>query len=129
MNPTTAAAGTDPFVHLALFYRGQDDYLTGTVPFIREGLDRDEPVAVSVPGPKALSRKSCSRSPHPGVAKATFGTSGVAKVPFATRSGCTTTCGTPPPTQLSTKASLREDGARSARFEWFHEGVVSDKEG
>ncbi|RSN55167.1 anti-sigma regulatory factor [Amycolatopsis sp. WAC 04182] len=48
MNPTTAA---DPFVHPALFYRGQDDYLAGTVPFIRQGLDGGEPVAVSVPGP------------------------------------------------------------------------------
>ncbi|MFE6612092.1 anti-sigma factor RsbA family regulatory protein [Amycolatopsis sp. NPDC057786] len=51
MNPTTAAAGTDPFVHPALFYRGQDDYLAGTLPFIRQGLDDGEPVAVSVPGP------------------------------------------------------------------------------
>lgn len=51
MSPTTETAGTDPFVHPALFYRGQDDYLAGTVPFIRQGLDRGEPVAVSVPGP------------------------------------------------------------------------------
>ncbi|RSN11134.1 anti-sigma regulatory factor [Streptomyces sp. WAC 05977] len=51
MNPSTTAADTDPFVHPALFYRGQDDYLTGTVPFIRQGLDNGEPVAVSVPGP------------------------------------------------------------------------------
>ncbi|RSN25887.1 anti-sigma regulatory factor [Amycolatopsis sp. WAC 04169] len=51
MSPTTEAVGTDPFVHPALFYRGQDDYLAGTVPFIRQGLDRGEPVAVSVPGP------------------------------------------------------------------------------
>ncbi|OLZ58715.1 anti-sigma factor RsbA family regulatory protein [Amycolatopsis keratiniphila] len=45
------AADTDPFVHPALFYRGQGEYLAGTVPFIRQGLGSGEPVAVSVPGP------------------------------------------------------------------------------
>lgn len=39
------------FAHPALLYRGIDDYLAGTVPFITEGLDRGEPVAVAVPGP------------------------------------------------------------------------------
>ncbi|MEU3624960.1 anti-sigma regulatory factor [Amycolatopsis coloradensis] len=46
--PSTTA---DPFVHPALFYEGQEDYLAGTLPFIREGLLAGEPVAVSVPGP------------------------------------------------------------------------------
>ncbi|MGW7244012.1 anti-sigma factor RsbA family regulatory protein [Streptomyces sp. NPDC054804] len=41
----------DPFVHPALFYRGQEEYLHGTVPFIRDGLRAGEPVAVAVPGP------------------------------------------------------------------------------
>jgi anti-sigma regulatory factor (Ser/Thr protein kinase) len=39
----------DPFVHPALFYRGDAEYLAGTVPFILDGLAADEPVAVSVP--------------------------------------------------------------------------------
>jgi anti-sigma regulatory factor (Ser/Thr protein kinase) len=42
---------TEPFVHPALFYRGEDEYLRGTVPFIRDGLKAGEPVAVAVPGP------------------------------------------------------------------------------
>lgn len=41
----------NPFVHPALFYRGAQEYLAGTVPFIREGLADDQPVAVAVPGP------------------------------------------------------------------------------
>jgi anti-sigma regulatory factor (Ser/Thr protein kinase) len=40
------------FVHPALFYRGDEEYLAGLVPFVREGLERDEPVAVAVPGAK-----------------------------------------------------------------------------
>ncbi|GAA2941378.1 sensor histidine kinase [Streptomyces enissocaesilis] len=42
---------TEPFVHPALFYRGETEYLHGTVPFIRDGLKAGEPVAVAVPGP------------------------------------------------------------------------------
>ncbi|MGC2999314.1 anti-sigma factor RsbA family regulatory protein [Streptomyces sp. G35A] len=41
---------TDPFVHPALFYRGDREYLDGTVSFVREGLAAGEPVAVAVPG-------------------------------------------------------------------------------
>jgi anti-sigma regulatory factor (Ser/Thr protein kinase) len=41
----------EPFVHPALFYRGSLQYLAGTVPFIRDGLEAGEPVAVAVPGP------------------------------------------------------------------------------
>ncbi|MEU4834835.1 sensor histidine kinase [Streptosporangium sp. NPDC023615] len=47
MSATTAE--TEPFVHPALFYRGDREYLDGTVPFIREGLKAEEPVAVAVP--------------------------------------------------------------------------------
>src|SRR5689334_17622797 len=43
--PSTA----DGFVHPAYFYRGVEEYLRGTVDFIREGLANGEPVAVSVP--------------------------------------------------------------------------------
>jgi anti-sigma regulatory factor (Ser/Thr protein kinase) len=41
---------TGSFVHPALLYRGMDEYLSGTLPFIRSGLDAGEPVAVAVPG-------------------------------------------------------------------------------
>ncbi|MEV5317272.1 anti-sigma factor RsbA family regulatory protein [Streptomyces sp. NPDC052687] len=43
------AAG-DPFVHPALFYRDDSEYLAGTVPFVLDGLTAGEPVAVAVPG-------------------------------------------------------------------------------
>ncbi|AZP17520.1 sensor histidine kinase [Streptomyces aquilus] len=39
-----------PFVHPALFYRDTEDYLDGTLRFVREGLAAGEPVAVAVPG-------------------------------------------------------------------------------
>ncbi|MBP2325291.1 anti-sigma regulatory factor (Ser/Thr protein kinase) [Kibdelosporangium banguiense] len=40
---------TDRFVHSALFYRGAEEYLAGTVPFVSEGLALGEAVAVIVP--------------------------------------------------------------------------------
>jgi anti-sigma regulatory factor (Ser/Thr protein kinase) len=40
------------FVHPALFYRDEAEYLAGTVPFLRDGLAQGEPVAVAVPGPR-----------------------------------------------------------------------------
>ncbi|SHN27736.1 sensor histidine kinase [Actinacidiphila paucisporea] len=43
------ASAADPFVHPALFYRDQETYLAGTVPFIGAGLSAGEPVAVAVP--------------------------------------------------------------------------------
>lgn len=43
-------ADADPFHHPALFYRDDQEYLDGTVPFVREGLASGEPVAVAVPG-------------------------------------------------------------------------------
>ncbi|MBF6167684.1 sensor histidine kinase [Streptomyces gardneri] len=48
---SAACDPTDPFVHPALFYRDTEEYLAGTIGFIREGLANDEPVAVAVPGP------------------------------------------------------------------------------
>lgn len=47
---STATSG-QPFVHPALFYRGERQYTAGTVPFVLEGLARGEAVAVAVPGP------------------------------------------------------------------------------
>jgi anti-sigma regulatory factor (Ser/Thr protein kinase) len=46
----TVSAAVDPFVHPALFYRDDGEYLGGLVPFIRDGLDHGDPVAVAVPG-------------------------------------------------------------------------------
>lgn len=37
------------FEHEALFYRGDEDFLAGVVPFVRDGLDRDEAVLVAEP--------------------------------------------------------------------------------
>ncbi|MFE4823890.1 anti-sigma factor RsbA family regulatory protein [Streptomyces sp. NPDC056704] len=46
----TATKTAESFVHPALLYRGVEEYLDGTVPFIREGLKAGQPVAVAVPG-------------------------------------------------------------------------------
>jgi anti-sigma regulatory factor (Ser/Thr protein kinase) len=54
-----ATATSESFVHPALFYRGEEEYLDGTVSFIREGLKFGHPVAVAVPGANlALLRES-----------------------------------------------------------------------
>nr|WP_055509902.1 sensor histidine kinase [Nonomuraea pusilla] len=39
----------DPFVHPALFYRGDREFAIATAAFVREGLAAGEPVAVAVP--------------------------------------------------------------------------------
>jgi len=41
----------NPFTHPALFYSGEQDYLDGTLPFVRRGLHAGDPVAAAVPGP------------------------------------------------------------------------------
>ncbi|WSQ08810.1 sensor histidine kinase [Streptomyces sp. NBC_01231] len=48
--PLDADGPRDPFVHPALFYADEREYLAGTLSFIREGLQSGDPVAVSVPG-------------------------------------------------------------------------------
>ena len=40
----------EPFAHPALFYADTEQYLAGTVPFVRAALAAGEPVAVAVPG-------------------------------------------------------------------------------
>lgn len=37
-----------PFRHVALFYDGDESFLSGTLPFVREGLAADEPVMVAL---------------------------------------------------------------------------------
>jgi anti-sigma regulatory factor (Ser/Thr protein kinase) len=49
-----ASPVTDTFVHPALFYQNDTEYLAGTVPFITDGLANQEPVAVAVPGPRLV---------------------------------------------------------------------------
>ena len=44
-----AANSGQAFVHAALFYQGPWEYLSETIPFIREGLAAGEPVAAAVP--------------------------------------------------------------------------------
>ncbi|GAA1341062.1 anti-sigma factor RsbA family regulatory protein [Saccharothrix algeriensis] len=44
------APADDGFVHPALFYRTDEDYLAALVPFAVDGLAADQPVAVAVPG-------------------------------------------------------------------------------
>jgi anti-sigma regulatory factor (Ser/Thr protein kinase) len=45
-----SVATVEHFVHPALLYRDDQEYVAGTVPYIREGLATGEPVAVAVPG-------------------------------------------------------------------------------
>jgi anti-sigma regulatory factor (Ser/Thr protein kinase) len=48
----TAHLHQSDFRHAALFYAGEDGYVDGLVPFIRGGLEAEEPVLVMVPGGK-----------------------------------------------------------------------------
>lgn len=48
---TATNNAVEEFVHPALLYRDDEEYLAGTIPFIRDGLNAGEPVAVAVPGP------------------------------------------------------------------------------
>jgi len=52
MGRSAVAHAHEAFAHPALFYQGPWEYLSETIPFIREGLAADEPVAVAVPGPR-----------------------------------------------------------------------------
>ncbi|MFG2729253.1 anti-sigma factor RsbA family regulatory protein [Streptomyces canus] len=47
VNAVAETAG--PFLHPALFYRDEREYLAGVVPFVRKALAAGEPVAVAVP--------------------------------------------------------------------------------
>jgi anti-sigma regulatory factor (Ser/Thr protein kinase) len=44
-----AGRATDRFSHEALFYEGPDSFLAGTLPFVRQGLARDEAMLVALP--------------------------------------------------------------------------------
>jgi anti-sigma regulatory factor (Ser/Thr protein kinase) len=45
------AVAVDRFEHEAMFYRGDDDFLAGLLPFVREGLELDESVVIAEPRP------------------------------------------------------------------------------
>lgn len=50
--PARDAGHGEGFVHEALVYRGLDGFTSSVAPFIREGVERDEPVLVVVPTEK-----------------------------------------------------------------------------
>jgi anti-sigma regulatory factor (Ser/Thr protein kinase) len=54
-----STASEQPFWHEALFYAGEDEFLAGTLPFIRAGAEAGEPMLVAVPRPRmrALQRE------------------------------------------------------------------------
>jgi anti-sigma regulatory factor (Ser/Thr protein kinase) len=55
-------ATASAFLHPALFYSGDEEYLAATVPFVLDGLSGGEPVAVAVPGANlALLRATLGR--------------------------------------------------------------------
>jgi anti-sigma regulatory factor (Ser/Thr protein kinase) len=47
-----APAKSGVFVHEALYYGDLDEFLTGTLPFVHDGLARDEAVLIAVPEPR-----------------------------------------------------------------------------
>jgi anti-sigma regulatory factor (Ser/Thr protein kinase) len=56
---TAARLDLGDFLHPALFYQSEQQYLDGLLPFITEGLAADQPVLVAVPGPNlALLREA-----------------------------------------------------------------------
>ncbi|THA22761.1 MEDS domain-containing protein, partial [Streptomyces sp. A1547] len=55
MTSVPASSAPGGFVHPALFYRGQAEYLAGVGGFVRAALTADEPVLVAVPAPRLES--------------------------------------------------------------------------
>jgi anti-sigma regulatory factor (Ser/Thr protein kinase) len=56
---STITTPTDSFLHEALLYAGEQEFLDGTVPFVRDGVAAGEPVLVVVAGEKiALLREA-----------------------------------------------------------------------
>jgi anti-sigma regulatory factor (Ser/Thr protein kinase) len=50
IGPVETGGIHDPFVHPALFYEDEREYVAGTVSFVRAALEAGDPVAVAVPG-------------------------------------------------------------------------------
>jgi anti-sigma regulatory factor (Ser/Thr protein kinase) len=55
--PSEGAPGGGVFSHQALFYANPEDFLAGTVPFVAEAVEREEPVLVAVTGPRTRALK------------------------------------------------------------------------
>lgn len=54
------------FIHEALFYGNDDEYLAGTIPFVSEGLDQGDAVLIAVPAPRlALLRDNLAPTQTP----------------------------------------------------------------
>jgi anti-sigma regulatory factor (Ser/Thr protein kinase) len=74
MTATDAGAGTDlapeagPFVHLALLYRSEEEYLTCLVPFITDGVAAGQPVVVAVPEPRLALLRTALGTTATGIA-------------------------------------------------------------
>lgn len=49
---TAGTVPLDRFEHEAMFYRGDADFLAGLVPFVLDGLERDEAVVIAEPRPR-----------------------------------------------------------------------------
>jgi anti-sigma regulatory factor (Ser/Thr protein kinase) len=58
MTVTMRPRATSGFDHEALFYAGADEFLAGTVPFVREGVAAGEPVLVLVCDPRLSALRS-----------------------------------------------------------------------
>jgi hypothetical protein len=56
----------NPFLHPAVFYRSEQEYLTAIVPFLRAGLNAGEPVAVAVPATHPVLIDLDGERPSPG---------------------------------------------------------------
>ena len=63
-------SAADPFLHPALLYRGEPEYLAALVPFVRAGLEAGDPVAVAVPGPRLRLLRDELDQAQPGIGQA-----------------------------------------------------------
>ena len=79
----TAVVAEDRFEHEAMFYRGDADFLAGLLPFVREGLERDEAVVVAEPGPRLDLLRDALGSRVPDVER----TGCVCRAPWVTARG------------------------------------------
>lgn len=73
---TTGTTTTSRLIHAAFFYQGDDDYLDTLMPFIREGVDHDEPVLVAVPSGKLELLRRALGADLPGVTLSDMATVG-----------------------------------------------------
>ena len=55
------------YQHEALLFRGEDDFLEGTIPFILDGISLDQPVMVALPPPRLGQMQAAVGQDAPGV--------------------------------------------------------------